>query len=154
MLAYDPETGIFTWKARPARCIWVGDVAGCLEKNGYRRIDLFGKHYLAHRLAWLLSKGEWPNGDIDHEDRNKDNNRIGNLRPATVSQNAANRKRSATNTSGFKGVCWNSKSGKWQAQIKVGNRSRYLGLFDTAEAAHAKYLEAAKASFGEFARAA
>ena len=53
LLDYEPQTGKFFWKVRTARCVKIGSLAGAIERNGYRRIDLLNKHYLAHRLAWL-----------------------------------------------------------------------------------------------------
>lgn len=44
----------------------VGDVAGCVDKDGYIQIRLKGKMYPAHRLAWLYVYGEWPQDEIDH----------------------------------------------------------------------------------------
>ena len=67
---------------------------------------------------------------------------------ATSSQNMGNQKRHANGMSGFKGATWH-KCGRWQAQIQM----RYLGLFDTAEEAHAAYMAAAQNAYGEFARA-
>jgi hypothetical protein len=108
--------------------------------------------YLAHRLAWLYMTNEWPLCNIDHKDGDKTNNKWANLRLASVSQNAANKKRPATNTSGFKGVYWAPKSQKWAAQIEVNGHSIYLGLFATREGAHAIYCKAATEYFGGFAR--
>lgn len=89
----------------------------------------------------------------DHIDGDGLNNRRSNLRLATPSENARNQRRSRDNTSGFKGVWWHKGRRKWQAQIMAGGRQQYLGLFNTAEAAHAAYCEAAKSLHGEFARA-
>jgi hypothetical protein len=152
LLDYEPQTGKFFWKVRTARCVKIGSLAGAIERNGYRRIDLLNKHYLAHRLAWLYVNGEWPLGDLDHVNGNKDDNRVANLRPATVSQNAMNKKMPATNKTGFKGVCQVGK--KFQAGIKRNGKSTHLGWHDTPEAAHAAYVEKANEIFGEFARAA
>jgi hypothetical protein len=79
---------------------------------------------------------------------------IENLRPATKSQNAANRGKTCNNTSGFKGVWWRRRYRKWQATIGVNGKRFYLGMFDTPEAAHAAYAAAAQRLHGEFARVA
>ena len=167
ILDYDPETGVFTWKTRPASMFrdgrksaeheasiwnakWAGSTAGTLQK-GYCRISVHARRHSAHRLAWLLVHGEWPDGDVDHIDGNRLNNRIANLRLATRSQNLANARKSNRNTSGLKGVSWNKKSQRWMAQICADNHRLYLGLFDTPEEAHAAYLAAAHEHFGTFA---
>ncbi|MGJ2408988.1 HNH endonuclease, partial [Salmonella enterica subsp. enterica serovar Paratyphi A] len=70
---------------------------------------------------------------------------------ATNSQNQMNR---ANQTDLPKGVTFHRGVGKFQAQIKRDGKSHYLGLFDTASAAHIAYCEKAAELFGEFARAA
>ena len=65
---YDPDTGMLTWKVRPSvrSSARIGDVAWTLNNNGYRRVMFRGKSYLAHRIVWLLTHGNWPEKDIDH----------------------------------------------------------------------------------------
>ena len=53
---------------------------GSLDKDGYLILKIKGKQYKAHRIAWLLCKGDYPTEEIDHIDRNRTNNRIENLR--------------------------------------------------------------------------
>lgn len=162
VLDYDAESGEFTWKPRPAstRCEkswngrWAGKRAGSQYPNGYWRISIFYQNLLAHRIAWLLSTGEWPRDEIDHIDRNTSNNRLANLRPANKSLNQANRARRKGNTSGKKGVVWSKANNAFVATIKVNGKSHYLGRFDTPEAAHVAYMDAAQRYFGQFARAA
>jgi hypothetical protein len=87
---------------------------------------------------------------VDHIDRNKKNNRIENLRPATKSQNAINSKMRSTNTSGFRGVYWNGRRSKWHARLTIDNKVKHLGYFDSVEEASKKYQEICKLHFGEF----
>lgn len=153
LLTYDPATGIFTRNV-PRGSAKVGSVAGHLHKTtGYWVIRIDDVEYGAHRLAWLYVHGVWPDRELDHENLNTIDNRMGNLRPATQSQNTANRPKLAGTSSRLKGVTWNKNSGRWQTEIKHGGKRRYLGLFDTEEAAHAVYVAASVAIFGEFARA-
>ncbi|WEL95620.1 HNH homing endonuclease [Xanthomonas phage vB_XooS_NR08] len=77
LLAYEPETGVLTWKVFRGYTAKAGSVAGCLDKTvGYIQVWANGKRYLAHRLAWLLHTGAWPIQHLDHIDGNPSNNRI------------------------------------------------------------------------------
>lgn len=88
---------------------------------------------------------------VDHRDGNGLNNRRGNLRAGTRGQNAANRRLGVNNRSGYKGVCWVKKTGRWLAQINVDKKKYTLGTFkDPWEAAQA-YNKAALDAWGEFA---
>lgn len=90
----------------------------------------------------------------DHENGVTLDNRRNNLRFATSSQNAMNRRKTSANSSGYKGVHWHKGHQKWCAQIKVNGKSIHLGYFDTPEEAHAAYCEAATRLHGDFARLA
>lgn len=159
LLHYDPETGIFTWLVMNSRRIKVGSVAGCISVTKRKNmsdhprimIGVDGHRILAHRLAWLYMTGEWPKEQIDHKNLNSTDNKWSNLREATNAQNAANNKKRATNTSGFKGVHLN-KFGKYEAYITINYKKTHLGNHSTAEAAYAAYCEAARELHGEFAR--
>lgn len=146
VLSYDPIAGHLTWVA-------TGKRAGCLYKNGYVLVDLDGVRMRAHRIAWLLAYGEWPETDVDHRDTVKSHNWLSNLRLASASLNIANTSARKTNKSGFKGVSWHRRAGKWQASIMVNRKSMGLGLFPTPEEASVAYQRAAEKHFGEFARA-
>ena len=149
-LTYNPLTGIFCWdSARPK--IRVGQQAGHLKKpQGYIYIEINGKCYSAHRLAWFYCNKEWPTGQIDHKNRNRADNRIDNLRIATNGQNRANSK--TTNKHGLKGVfhCGWLKTKPWKSSIKHMGNVIYLGLFATKEEAHSAYKNAARKLHGEF----
>jgi hypothetical protein len=153
LLAYDPETGVFTWLVARSNHIKVGDIAGWLNgEEGYTRIKVDGHPYMAHRLAWLHVTGSWPVTQIDHVNCTRDDNRWTNLREATQSQNAANvRIRGKTKASGFKGVHRHGR--RWKAVITKDGRNTSLGYFDAPEEAHAAYVKAAREYHGEFARA-
>jgi len=95
----------------------------------------------------------FPDMDVDHIDTNGLNNRRSNLRVATRSQNLCNRGACETNTSGFKGVKRRKDCNRWTAQIQLNGKYRYIGIFRTAQDAHAAYVAASKELHGEFARA-
>lgn len=73
----------------------------------------------------------------------------GNLRWASPTIQARNRRRNRSNSSGFQGVCWHKKCQKWMSQINIYNKNIYLGLYDTPEEAFSVYLEAVKKYFGQ-----
>lgn len=153
VLAYDPATGIFTWKIRRGQRGLVGTVAGADHGDGYLAIKIDGISYLAHRLAWFYITGRWPDM-IDHVDTVKFNNAFGNFREATNIQNLCNKGKNKNNTSGFKGVHLDRSSGRWRAVIKYAGKRFDLGRFSTPEEAHEAYKTAAPKVHGEFARAA
>lgn len=154
LLRYDPVTGLLYWRGGPRRRP-DGTPAGSLNADGYLRVTVKYKRYPAHRLAWLLVRGEWPERDLDHINGNRSDNRISNLRPCTDQQNQRNRKpMKHTHSGGLKGAIWDKRIGRWHARIKVDSRAVHLGTFDTPHEAHERYAQAAIARFGEFARSA
>lgn len=165
LLRYEPETGKLYWKERPVEMLpseragksWNTRFAGkeaftAIGNHRYRVGRVNYKELLAHRVVWAIHYGEWPEDQIDHVDNDRLNNRIGNLREATSFENMRNRGAQNNNSSGHKGVHWNSGAKAFCAQICFEGRRVYLGLFSTAEDAHAAYCEAAKKYHGEFAR--
>lgn len=88
---------------------------------------------------------------IDHRDRNGLNNLRTNLRYATYAENARNKCKSYRNTSGYKGVSWEKRRQKWEANIKVNYVKHFLGYYAVKEEAALAYNEAAKSFHGEFA---
>jgi len=119
-----------------------------MVSTGYQRIGFGGKQYAAHRVAWMLTTGEWPDRHIDHINGMRDDNRFSNLRLATHSENQMNRR--PRGVSG-KGATQHS-CGKFQASIKKDGTTIYLGLYDTRAEAQAAYRRAATTLFKEFAR--
>lgn len=148
-LHYEPSTGEFRWKilsgSRRA-----GVRADRSSKRGYRRINFRGKDLSAHRVAFAIMTGEWPTLFIDHRNGVKSDNRWGNLRQATPTQNNANAPGRGELAKGVTRRGW----GKYQAQIKVSGRNIYLGVFEDEAAAAEAYARAAKQHYGEFARSA
>lgn len=136
-LSYDPVTGEFTRFS-------TGKKTGSPNKRGYLYIQLNGKHYRAHRLAWLYIYGEWPKDQIDHINHVIDDNRIENLRAVSRIENQRNRKRNKNNTSGYHGVHWCAAANKWAARIKTNGKVRHLGVFENKDDAIAIRKQAEK----------
>lgn len=106
------------------------------------------RHIMARVTGRPLVKGEI----VDHINGNSLDNRRNNLRLCTHAQNIHNQRLSVANKSGFKGVGFFKKLGKWRAQIKVNRKQLTIGYFNTPEEAHKAYCDAAKEYFGDFAR--
>ena len=153
LLKYHADTGLFTWKeARGCRA--VGDIAGTKNlgrDRAYWMIKIDRRFYYAHKLAWLIYYGQWPEM-LDHINGDGLDNRIVNLRLCDMAQNKANSMDYKNNRSGHKGVTWEKGKDRWVAKIQHRNKRITLGRFKTIELAAATYREAAKRLFGEFAR--
>jgi len=105
------------------------------------------KATLMHRLIMNAPKGLY----VDHINGNGLDNRKANLRLATNSQNAMNKKRPSHNTSGCKGVQFRgSKKNPWVVCIVINRKSKHIGCYPTKELAAAAYEGAGKALFGKF----
>ena len=141
ILHYNKNTGVFTWKNHPARNIKNNTIAGSTTRE-YISIRINGKHYSAHRLAWLYVYGYMPESYIDHINRSKHDNRIKNLREVSPQCNNRNAGISQNNKTGINGICKHKlKSGwKWRADIMVDRKQVYLGLFKSfTEAVKARW---------------
>jgi hypothetical protein len=141
ILDYNPTKDEFTW-LKNFHVSKIGTRAGSVDSKGYRRIKINGKLYKEHRLVWLWYNGYLPTKDIDHKNGIRDDNRIDNLREATNAENAQNLGKYKTNTSGYTGVSFDEKTGKWRASIKKNGKSISLGYYDTPEEARDAYLKA------------
>lgn len=147
ILDYNHISGDFTWKGDKKRNR-KNSIAGYIS-HGYRRIQIDSKTYTCHQIAWFLIYGQWLSL-IDHIDRNRSNNAIKNLRPATISQNNINTQQRSYNKSGFKGVCYCKKSGKYNAYITKDKIDYNLGYFSDIIEAFLVRQAAEIELFGEF----
>ena len=74
-----------------------------------------------------------PDGNIDHIDHDRQNNKIANLRIVTKQENSKNQSLRRTNTSGVNGVSWFARDGTWQVQITINGKNTGLGRFAKLE---------------------
>lgn len=130
IFTYDPETGYI--RQRGYKFVSVPN------EQGYLQSHWKGKRLKCHRVVWLLHKGEWPKGEIDHINRNRADNRIENLRDVSRHVNAANRPDAASMT----GTSWHPDKRKWKAKIQNQNKFIHIGYFNTQIEAHEAYLRA------------
>lgn len=158
-LSYNPETGEFVWRFWDDDPVnwnkrFAGKVAGSFSTSGHRQIAINGCLYGAHRLAWVISYGVWPPKFIciDHINGDPSDNRLINLRLATITENMRNTGNYKSNTSGIKGVSFINRDQKWSADIRVNKRLIALGRFDNIEEARSAREAAEIKYFGEFRR--
>lgn len=163
LLICDPEKGSIAWSDRPidffsagtpskqkAICLnwnarFSGKPAFTSVCNGYLSAEIWGRRYLAHRVIWAFAHGDWPQM-LDHINGDRRDNRIGNLRVATYSDNAKNMRATKRNTSGVVGVRYCATNKNWRADITSDGVLIALGRFPemgsailARKAAEAKY---------------
>ena len=142
VLGYNPMTGKFKWLVMPLEFsktevqnrAWNARRSGkeaftSTNTKGYKKGSVLGVFVSAHRVAWALHYGQWPDGHIDHINGDRADNRIENLRDVLPHDNMRNMALSHTNTSGQVGVHWNKKNKRWLAKIGSGKTFRHLGSF-------------------------
>ena len=140
---YDRTTGNLLWKVSRSRTAKVGHVAGSSNGNGYMAIKVSGILYFAHRLVWLWHYGEFPDGQIDHINGIRNDNRIENLRDVTASVNQQNQRNARSNNKiGLLGVSYYKRDNNYVAQIQIDGKKKNLGNFHCPYEAHEAYLHA------------
>lgn len=145
-LAYDPATGVFTHVETRGRAK-AGERADFSNGKRYRQVAIDRVCYSAHRMAWLLTHGVWPNGQIDHINGDIFDNRLANLRDANASQNTFNR-RNLRRPAELRGI--QPVGNRWSARIGKDNKYIHIGYYDTPEEAREAYVAAATRMFREF----
>jgi len=165
---YDPATGILRWRVSFANGVKAGDQVGYVNPFGYVITNYKGGGpYLVHRIAYTKVHGTCP-PILDHRNGDPTDNSIGNLRPATVSQNGQNSKRTKPRLVALpRGVTimpprkYVTKTGEvrfyqrarpYKASVAVSGRKTHLGTFATPDEAATAFRDAAARHYGEFAR--
>lgn len=147
LVEYDPESGLLVWKERGPEVMpdlrnrnsWNAKHAGrealcSINNSGYKIGRVMGHSILAHRAIWLLVYGRLP-VQIDHINGDKLDNRLPNLRNVDCLTNQHNKPKTAKNTSGVVGVTFHKGTGRWAAKIGSRQRAKWLGTFDSFDAA-------------------
>ena len=165
LIRYDADGGKLYWIKRSieeftskrACSVWNARYADTLAINtlspdGYLVGRLYDRPMRAHRVAWAIYYGSWPEDQIDHINGIRVDNRISNLRSATRAQNQYNKAKKANSTNSLKGVRWHKRDKRWVARIGHGGKSTHLGTYESELEAYLAYCAAAKRIHGEFAR--
>jgi hypothetical protein len=154
LLGYDEASGLLFWLPRPHEMFatesaakswntkYANKVAGSKTSEGYTIISVLGVSYMAHRLAWVIANKKLPDGEIDHINGDRNDNRAKNLRVVSAQENSRNAKKQKNNTTGHTGVYWDKTLCKYVALIGLNGRLKNLGRFETVDEAVTARLEA------------
>lgn len=130
VLYYNPETGIFIWiKPSKYHPELINKKAGYNHPHNYIYIDIDYKKYKASRLAWLYMEGYFPEFEVDHRDRIRNNDKWENLRHVTRSDNMKNKSLYKNNKTKITGVNWAAANKKWRASIGHLGKKNITWLF-------------------------
>lgn len=143
--------GTLYWKVTRGSLAPAGSKAGCISRRGYLVVGINFKKYLVHRIVWAMH-GNDPEVMLDHINGDMADNRIENLRAATYESNNCNARLSKRNTSGYKGVSWNSAVKKWMGTVQHEHKIYRTPAFDCKHKC-AEVVKALRSELhGEFTR--
>lgn len=147
---FDYRDGELFYKKSPLPKIKVGSKAGTINSIGYGKVSIDGKKHSIHRVVFLMMHGYVP-AVIDHINGNRADNKIENLRACSRQENSQNAPSRKSNKSQIKNVSWHTASGKYQVDITVDTKKKYIGVFDDVELAELVAMEARNKYHGAFA---
>lgn len=146
---YDLINGGLTWKSfknpNHQGKAKLGEQVGGNDGHGYKMCMLLGHKFKVHQIVWLLNHNQLPDMPIDHKDRNKENNKIENLRLASDQQNIFNQSSNAKEFSGVTKV-----KNRYVARLQINGKKIFLGSFTDKKEAASAYKKASKELRGDF----
>ena len=116
------------WKTRCE-----GKIAGGKTSTGYVSIEVNNFVFRAHRAIWAMHNGKWPNGEIDHINHNRSDNRIENLREVNRFEQMKNKTKYSSNNTGTTGVVFVKKNKNYRAHISCDGKMHWLGTFNNKD---------------------
>lgn len=132
-LHYNEETGELTWIKKPSKKVLPNSRAGSLTKSGYRHIIFDNKKYPEHRLIWFYVHGKFPDGQIDHINHIRDDNRLCNLREVSHSENARNRTKNKSSRVQEVGIWYCKRRKRYIAEITLNQKKVYQRSFENID---------------------
>ena len=147
---FEYKDGELFYKKSPLPKIKIGSKAGSIGKLGYVKVSIDSKKHSAHRLILLMMNGYVP-VFIDHINGNRADNRIENLRGCSRQENGRNVSFRKSSKSGIKNVSWSKSTNKYQVDIMVDSKKKYIGVFEDIELAELVAMEARNKYHGAFA---
>lgn len=130
----DLENGLLYWKT-PGRGKNLHKPIGCLDSNGYIKVQINRVSTYVHIVIYYFTHGYWPDHMVDHRNTIRNDNRPDNLRAIDHSGNAMNGGLWSTNSTGVRGVSWSTAEQKF----KVTKQGVHLGYFKNLNHAKAAY---------------
>lgn len=146
---FDYKDGQLFWKNKQSN-VKAGSVAGSKTAEGYLTVSIKKKRLLAHRIIYFMFHGKEPNF-VDHINGVKTDNRIENLREATLFTNAWNRPSNKNSKTGVKNVCFDKQSKKWIVQLTANRKKLVHKIIEDFELAELVAMEARNKFHGNFA---
>ena len=130
---YEPSSGKLFWKVTTSSRSIKGAEAGSLDKRErYLRVTVDGVGYQLHRVIMLLVHGHLDKSvHVDHISHDRADNRLCNLRLASLAENNKNKSMDRRNSTGVTGVRFNKRYNTWGAHIGVNGTEIHLGSFKT-----------------------
>ena len=145
-LTYCPTSGVITAKVRLGNKP-KGSIMGSVDKEGYLSFVVQGKRYYAHRVAWFIQHGLWPER-IDHKNLKRADNRLVNLRECSQAENLRNRPMQRNNSTGYKGV--RQRGARFYGAVKLDGKLYYTSRYNSIQEAHTARCTLAKELHGEY----